>query len=442
MSAAAVFSTPVSLAAFVALFAVAGALVLGLDSSRFPAWRAFALRWTRRLTGTPDLAWVDLPLVTLLAASAYAVAVIVFWSLGGYGCTPAGPSDLITLTTSGKAFVHGGNPFTITACGVGGNPVPAGMASVLLDALGATAGPAGVLVVWGAVSVALVPLVWSVAPERPKQAAVFVLASFLYLPIVAAQVDGASLALVPLTVLLTLHLSRRGWGRAAAVGGFLATGRFPSLFPVLGATGRAGSRRIVVALAAVATFAAVTGATFAVFGSRFTGPVFWLQFGRSNLALDYWGVLEGTGWLRPSTSLTVAQAVLTLALVAICWARARSELGATAIVLTGAVLLTQYLSFTALVFLVPIALVSSRARGWLWAIGVVASTNYLLAQRALRAWGGPYSISYALDGLLTALLLAMLFELVRKELDLSGLWPRGRRDTSTPGGPERPSAEG
>jgi len=429
---AAGFSAPVSLAAFVALFAVGGALVLGLDSSRFPAWRAFAVRWTCRLTGTTDLDWVDLPLLTLLAAAAYAVAVTVFWSLGGYGCTPAGPSDLITLTTSGRAFVHGGNPFTITACGVGGNPVPAGMASVLLDALGATAGPAGVLVVWGAVSVALVPLVWVVAPDRPGRAAVFVLASFLYLPIVAAQVDGASLALVPMAVLLTLYLSRRGWRRAAVVGGFLATGRFPALFPVLGATGRAGSRRIVAALAAVATFAAVTAATFAVYGSKFTGPVFWLQFGRSNLALDYWGVLEGTGWLRPSTGLTVAQAALTLALVALCWLRARSELGAAAVVLTGVVLLTQYLSFTALVFLVPVAAVGPRPRGWLWAIGVVASTNYLLAQRSLRTWGGADSLSYALDLLLTALLLALLVELARRELDLPAVRARGRPDPTVP----------
>jgi hypothetical protein len=410
------FSAPFALGGFIALISVAGFLVLWYDSPRHGAWQARVRRWARRLTGRADLAWVDAPFLTAVAAVAFSVGALVTWSYGGYGCTGGGPSDLTTLVASGRAFLSGGDPFRIAACGRIGNPVPAGIASVLLDALGSLAGPAGVLLVWGSVSVAVIPLLWSLAGTEGGKATVFLLASFLYLPIVAVQVDGASLALVPVTVLLVLYLARRGWVRAAAVGGFLATGRFPALFPVLSASGRAGSRRWVAFAGALGAFAAATLATFAVYGSRFTGPVFWAQFSRSHLALNYWGFLQGEGWLTPSTSVTIVQAIVTVALVGGCWAWARSALGAAAIVLTGTVLLAQFLSFTELVFLVPVALVGIRARWWLWAIGVVASTNYLLAMRSLDWLGGPSRFSYALDLLLTALLLGLMIELLRAEL--------------------------
>jgi len=410
------FSTPMAFGGFVALFAVAGVLVLWYESPQHRRWRALVRRWLGRLIGREDLDWVDVRLLTALAAGAFLAGALVTWATGGYACIPAGPSDLTTLVTSGQAFWRGGDPFTITACGLAGNPVPAGLASVLLDALGSVAGGAGVLAVWGAVSVAVVPLLWALGGADRRVATVFLLGSLLYLPIVAAQVDGASLALVPFAALLTVYLARRGWLRAAAVGGFLATGRFPALFPILGASGRAGSRRILAGLTALGTFGALSVATYAAYGSRFTGPVFWAQFGRSHLALNYWGLLQGEGWLAPSTTVTVVQAILTAALVAVAWGWAHSELGAIAIVLTGALLLAQFLSFTELVFLVPVALLGSRARWWLWAIGVVASTNYLLAMRSLEGLGGPSRLSYGLDLLLTALLVGLLVELFRAEL--------------------------
>lgn len=406
------FSTPLAFAGFIAAFALAGGLVLGYDAQRHPRWRSLVRRWV----GGPALSWVDWPLLTGVAALAFATAASVTWAVGGYGCTPTGPSDLTTLVTSGQQFLHGGDPFTITACGFAGNPVPTGGASVLFDALGSLAGSIGVLVVWGAVSVAAIPLVWSLGGTERRAATVFVLVSFLYLPVVAAQVDGASLSIAPVAVLVFLYLGRRGWGRAAAVGGFLATGRFPSLFPILGAAGRTGGRRVAVTATAFAVFAAVTVAAAAAYGSRFTGPVFFAQFTRSHFALNYWGLLEGEGWLQPSLALTLAQAALTLALVGVCWFRARTEVGAVAIVLTGTLLLTQYLAFTELVFLVPVALAGHRARWWLWGIGAVASTNYLLAMRSLAGFGGPFLLSYLLDLALTALLLGLLGDLLRSEV--------------------------
>jgi hypothetical protein len=407
------FYTSSALGAFIALVGIAGFLVLWFDSPQHTRWRELVLRWNMKLTGNDDMGWMTAPVLSLSAAVCFAMVVIVGGILGGYECTSAGPPDIITLVTSGRAFWSGGNPFTISACGVSGNPVPAGMASVLLDAIGSLGGPVGILVVWGAVSVAIVPLLWTLGGPQRALATVFVLLSFVYMPIVAVQIDGASLALVPFTVLLVLYIARKGWGRAAAVGGFLATGRFPALFPVMGATGRARSRRVLALVISVAVFGAITLLCVAIYGSDFTGPVFLIQFNRGGLALNYWGILEGLGWVKPSTALTVVQAVLTLGLVGACWMWARTELGAVAIVLTGTLLLAQFLSFNELVFLVPVALLGSRPRWWIWAIGIVGSTNFFIGMRSL---GGVPIFSYVLDLFLTGLLLGLLIDLVRKEM--------------------------
>ena len=427
--------SPALLGGYVALIAVGGLLVLWYESPRHTTWRRWVRARALRLTGRPDLSWVTAPLLAALAAAGFAVVVAVLWAVGEYRCTSSGPPDLMTLVASGRAFLTGGDPFTITACGLAGNPVPAGMASVLLDGLGALAGPVGILLVWGGISVAVVPLVWRLAGDDRATATAFVLASFLYLPIVAVQVDGASLALVPVTTLLVVSLARQGWPAAAAVGGFLATGRFPALFPIVGASGRAGRLRLPISAAALGAFATVTLLTVAVYGARFTGPVFFMQFARSNFALNYWGLLEGEGWLEPSTAVTVVQALATVVLVAVVWAWARSEVGAVAIVLTGTVLLTQYLSFTELVFLLPVALVGPNARWWLWAIGAVAATNYLLALRSLASVGGQFVLSYALDLALTVLLVGLLIDLLRGELRL-----RSRESATLL--PARPGADG
>ncbi len=410
------FAAPWALGLYIGIFAILGWLVLWYEREAQGPSSGWAHRWVTRLTGGNDLSWIDARLLTAIAAGAFALGAIANAALGAYACSAPGPSDLTTLFTSGQEFLRGGNPFMIAACGVSGNPVPAGMASVLLDALGSLGGEVGTLLVWGAVSVALVPLVWSLAGTHRAVTTVGVLVSFLYLPVTAVQVDGASLAIVPLAVLLVLYLARRGWTRAAAIGGFLATGRFPALFPILAATGRAGARRAIAFASALAIFAAVTLISIAIYGSDFTGPVFFAQFARGDFSLNYWGVVQGEGWLTPSSALTIVQASLTIVLVGVTWAWARSALGAIAIVLTGTVLLTQYLSFTALIFLLPVALVGSRARWWLWAIGLVAISNYLLAIQSYASIGGSAILSYALDLALTVLVLGLLIELLRTEL--------------------------
>ncbi len=117
------------------------------------------------------------------------------------------------------------------------------------------------------------------------------------------------------------------------------------------------------------------------------------------------------------------QTALTIALVVVVWGWARSTLGAVAIVLTGIVLLAQFLSFDELVFLLPVALIGTRARWWLWAIGLVAISNYLylLAFQPVASVGNSAVPSYALDFVLTALLLGLLVELLRTEIER---WPK------------------
>lgn len=408
------FAAPVALTAYIGIFAVIGGLLLCYDSPGHPRWRAWVR--ARVLRFSRDISWLDARLLTICAAGAFALGAVANAVLGAYACSPAGPADLTTLFTSGREFLGGGNPFTITACGVSGNPVPAGMASVLWDALGSFAGEPGVLLLWGVVSVALIPLVWILAEGNRAVVTLSVLVSFLYLPIVAVQADGASLAIVPLAVLLVLYLGRRGWAAAAAIGGFLATGRFPALFPILSATGRAGSRRILALALALGVFGAVTVATISVYGNDFIGPVFFAQFARGNFSLNYWGILQGEGWLGPSTAVTAVQSTLTILLVVVTWIWCRTALGAAAIVLTGTVLLSQYLSYTVLIFLLPVALIGTRARWWLWAVGLVAISNYLLAIQSYASLGGSALPSYALDLLTTALLLGLVVELFQGEV--------------------------
>ncbi len=393
-------------------FGLAGFLVLGYESYPASTWHRFVDRAFGRGSGVRSFSWIDLRLLTVLAAVGVVGFVAAYGLAGGYVCTPTGPPDAITLLTSGRAFLARGDPFTIAACGLSGNPVPSGIASVLLDALGSLGGVAGILAVWAVVAVALVPLLWFAGGPQRRIATVFVLASFLYYPIVGVQLDGDALALVPLTVLLALVLSRRPGTLAAVVGGFLSTGRFSAIFPVAAVAGLGTRRRWWPVGVAAAVFAAASLATYAVYGDAFLRVVFLLQFGRTHLALNYWGILWGAGRVTLSPAVTILQALLVVALVAVCWARARSQLGAAAIVLTGTLLLTQVLPFTELVFLLPVALLGTRRRWWLLGIGLTGATNYLIVWMSL---GQSNLLSYALDLILTGLLLGLLADLMRQE---------------------------
>ena len=194
--------------------------------------------------------------------------------------------------------------------------------------------------------------------------------------------------------------------------GFLATARFPALFPVLGMSG-SFRRRFAAAGALIAVFAVLTGISYVVWGSQFFSEVFLAQVGRRSFSLNFWGVLLLNGWLPAGNDLAVGQAVLTLALVAVVFFTVRSPIRAAAITLTGVALLTQFLSFDILVWLLPVALVGARPRWWLWAVAVVGSVNYEFAL-SVGAWTqGILWPSEVLDVVLTVVLLGLFVELWR-----------------------------
>ena len=102
---------------------------------------------------------------------------------------------------------------------------------MLINAIASPGGIAGVAIIWSAIALALVPLTWWASGPDRRYLTLIVATSPLYFPLVSAQIDGASNALVPVTVLLTLVLAVRSEILTTGLAGFLATQRFPDDFP-------------------------------------------------------------------------------------------------------------------------------------------------------------------------------------------------------------------
>jgi hypothetical protein len=387
------------------------------------AWlRPRVLRMLRALSGRSDLRWLDWQPLTVAMAIAFAAVAAYGIQSGQYGCYPRG-TDAIGILNSGKAFWAGTDPFQVTGCGATITE-PYGLAAILIGAVGSLGGLVGIYAVWGAVAVSLLPLTWAVAGSDRRFVLLYVATSVLLVPIVASQIDGATNAIVPATVLLALYLARRSELLSAAVGGFLSTARFPNLFPVLGATGANRRFRYAAFATAAASFAAFTGLSYLVWGSDFLGPVFLSQIGRRSFSLNLYGVFLLQNALPSSTWIEGVQAALTLALVLAVFFRGRSPVTSAAIVLAGIALLTPFLSFTILIWLLPVALAGARARWWLWGVAFVGSLNYDLA---LNVWALEDKVAWPsemLDVVLTVLLVGLFVELWRQEL--------GRREVAAP----------
>ena len=373
------------------------------------------LRLLQQLSGRSDLEWLDWQPILVAAAVAF-VAVSAYGILSGqYGCHPPGVSDPIGALNQGKAFWAGTNPFYVTDCG-GHIEVPYGLASVLLDAIGAPGGLPGIYAVWGVVALAIIPLTWAVAGPDRRYVLVFVGTSVLLVPLVSSQIDGATNALVPTTILLSLYLAQRSELLGAAVGGFLATAKFPSLLPILGETGAFRRRRYLAFLTGAAVFAGVTALTYAVWGHEFLDPVFLNQLGRRSFSLNVYGIFLLSNTLPAGLGIEVVQGVLIVALLGAVFFFVRSPIAAASIMLVGFALVTPFLSFNILVWLLPVALVGARARWWLWGVALVGSIDYDLA---LNVWAWDDGVgwpSMAFDVVVTALLLGLFVELWRGEL--------------------------
>jgi hypothetical protein len=396
------------------VFGVGGLLLLLARTPRGRPLRDWFARSLRRLTGRSDLGWLEWWHIALVVAILYGAVATYDVVTGWYACPAGGgESDLIGYLNSGRALLSGGNPFTVTDCG-GTINEPYGISAIVISAAGSPAGIPGIAFVWGVVGVALVPLVWKVAGPDRRYLTLFVATSPIYVPLVATQIDGASNALVPVTILASLLLAARSDAIAAAVGGFLATGRFPTVFPLVASFGPT-RRRYLGAAIVFGVFGAVTAASYAAWHGEFLNVVLISQINRRSFSLNFYEVLQ-QGNLLPSGSLVpVLQAVLTLGVVVAAFYRVGSPLRAAAVTLAGVALLTQYLSFNWLVALLPVALVSARARWWLWGIGIVAAVNYDVAFSDWALIGNVYWPTEALDLLLTVLLIGLLLDLWKPE---------------------------
>ncbi len=397
--------------AVVAAFAVANFAVLSAARPHAGAWRAAGRRALQRISGRDDLAWLDWLPVWVGMVVAFAAVVGYGVLSGAYACSPA--SDGYGLVASGRAFWSGGNPFTASICG-GVHEIPYGFAAVLIDALGSLGGIVGIYAIWGAIAFALVPLAWRTAGDDRRWVLLYLASSVLLFPLVALQIDGATNAIVPVTVLAALELTRRRERWAAVLGGFLSTARFPNVFVQLGLAGSARRERAIGFALVAVTFAGITALSYLRWGAEFLDPVFVSQISRRSFSLNFYGVLLLANALPTLGLIAEVQAALTLALVLVVVWRVRSPLLGAALVLTGIALLTPFLSFSILIWLLPVALVGVRARWWLWGIGVVGAVNYEVAYLVWAQLDGLLWPSDVLDLALTALLLGLFVELWRE----------------------------
>ena len=389
-------------------------LVLLYRTERGARIRPAVRKVLRRLSGRDDLRWLDWQ--PLLAAGVIAFAAVSAYGIlsGQYGCHPPGVSDPVGVLNSGRAFWAGQDPFKVPDCG-GSLEIPYGLAAVLISAVGSVGGLTGIYVVWGAVALSLLPLTWLAAGADRQYVTVFVGTSVLLVPLVSSQIDGATNAIVPVTVLLSLYLAGRSELLATAVGGFLSTARFPNLLPILGQTGSFPRRRYLAFATGLLVFAALTGLSYARWGHNFLGPVILQQIGRRSFSLNFYGILLFQNWLPSSLTVEGVQVALTAVLVLAVFFLVRSPVRAVAIVLVGFALLTPFLSFNILIWLLPVALVGARARWWLWSVAFVGSLNYDLAFNVWALDDGVTWPSMVFDVVLTVLLLALFLELWREE---------------------------
>jgi len=376
--------------------------------------RPRVLRALRLMSGREDLRWLDWQ--PLLVAAGIAFACVTAYGIlsGAYGCRPGG-SDPIAVLNSGKAFLAGQNPFTVPDCGVS-SQVPYGLAAVLISGIGSLGGLPGVYAAWGVVALALIPLTWAVAGPDRRYVTVFVGTSALFVLVVCSQIDGVTNAIVPTTALLSLYLAQRSELVSAVVGGFLSTARFPNLLPILGETGSFPRRRYLSFVTALAVFGGTTALTFAIWGHQFLDPVFISQLGRRSFSLNVYGILLLSNALPGGLGVEVIQGTLIVSLLVAVFFGVRSPLAAVSIMLVGFALLTPFLSFTILIWLLPVALVGTRARWWLWGVAFVGSLNYSLA---LNVWAWDDKVlwpSMICDVVLTVLLLGLFIDLWRGEL--------------------------
>ena len=388
-------------------------LVLAYRWPTFPRVRAGVDAFGRRFTGRTDWSWLRLwhlmvPLAAITAAN-------IYWNVTTLQC-----EDSFAILASGQAVLHGHNPFVVNYCGGTQDQIPYGLAEVGLNALGATSGSIlGMYLVWQLLALAVVPLVWAIAGDDRRYGSVLVATSVLYLPNIATNI-GVENAIVPVAVLLMLcaiGLSARGrstlWKGVAA---FLSTARFPALFPLLGSSAPLPRGRWAQATLVLGVFLGSAGLAYALWGWDAIQVVYLGQFSRVPAeSLNVFALLLVAGWVHPSLVSAAVQGIGLLGLVVFVNLRGYSAVAGSAIPLLGVMLLSQYLSFHFVVWIVPVLLLGGTTPAWLLGYGAIAylDETYVLWPLGYdRGIWWPYEL---LGIVLTAILLVVLVRTIRSE---------------------------
>jgi hypothetical protein len=363
-------------------------------------------------TGRPDWKW--LRLWHLLVPLALLTLANLFWQVPATHCG----NDAVALFMSGQRALHGQDPFLITNCQGQAEPIPYGLAEVLLNLAGAATGAfAGIWVAWQLLALAVVPLVWSLGPSPNRYASVLVAGSVLYLPNIATNI-GVENVVVALAVLVMLYaLQCRGRRRIllAGMAALLSTARFPAVFPLLGSSAplRTGRWRLVALVAGV--FLGSAAVATLVWGSDAVRVVYLSEFTRnSGPSLNLFALLVHQGWLTPSTASAAVQGALLVGLVAFVQWRRYETLAACAIPLLGVLLLSQYVSDQFDVWLLPLLLMGAAVGWWMLLYGVLMVLDeqvYAAVTLAHGLWW-PYEL---LGVVITVVLLGAMATIVRSE---------------------------
>lgn len=422
--------TAIGLAGSTLVFVVSFALtflVLAYRSRFFPSVRVGIDRLQHWATGRTDWRW--LRLWHILVPLALITAANIVWNVSWAHCS----DDSFAILASGTAALHGHDPFSVAFCSEPyATSIPYGLAEVSLDALGALSGSIlGIWLVWQLFALAVVPLVWKIAGEDRRYVSVLVATSVLYLPNIATNL-GVENMVVAVSVLLMLYglqvTSRRGTvfrGLAA----FFSTARFPAVFPLLGSSASLGRRRWAQLVLVIGVFLGAAAVSWALWGWDAIQVVYLGQFARANSeSLNLFALLIHEGWVEPSLRVAAVQGAGLLLLVLFVHLRGYSPLAACAVALVGVMIFSQYLNYHFVAWLIPLLLLGASVNWWLLAFASVAAVNENVLYWYLALDRGVYW-PYELGGIvLFAILLGLLFTILRAEEARLRSLARDRRD--------------
>jgi len=395
-----------------ALFGASFALNLLVLAYRTPSLarvRRTIDRVQRWVTGRSDWSWLRLwHLVAILAA---VMAVNVAYNVATLHCA----DDSLAALASGRAVLHGGDPFSVTTCGMTNYAMPYGLSEVTVNTIGALSGNVlGIWIAWQLLALTIVPLVWLVGGTDRRYAAVLTATSVLYLPNIATNigVENEIVAVSVLVMLYALQAPRRGGTLLQAVAAFLSTARFPALFPLLGLSSSGRQRRWTYTALVLGVFLGAVLLSLAVWGDDAVRVVYLGQFTRnSQETFNQFSLLVGAGWVHPSLALAAVSGAGILSLVLFVNWRRYSPLPACALPLLGVMLFSQYLTFHFVVWIVPILLLGTTVNWGLLVYGTLAYFDETVAYWYFAQGRGIWW-PYELTGVVTAAVLVYLIYLI------------------------------